>query len=123
MNTNKKITKAMRFEEMANIFTEMNRPDLADFCNKQIELLAKKNVTKDGEKKLTATQKANEDIKADILDCMAEDTAYTITQMIKEFAPISDLSNQKVSALMRQLVADGKVVRTEEKGVAYFIKA
>ena len=123
MNTNKKITKAMRFEEMANIFTEMNRPDLADFCNKQIELLAKKNVTKDGEKKLTATQKANEDIKADILDCMAEDTAYTITQMIKEFAPISDLSNQKVSALMRQLVADGKVVRTEEKGVAYFTKA
>ena len=123
MNTNKKITKAMRFEEMANIFTEMNRPDLADFCHKQIELLAKKNTTKDGEKKLTATQKANEDIKADILDNMAEDTAYTITQMIKEFAPISDLSNQKVSALMRQLVADGKVIRTEEKGVAYFTKA
>lgn len=123
MNTNKKITKAMRFEEMANIFTEMGRTDLADFCNKQIELLAKKNITKDGEKKLTATQKANEDIKADILDAMAENTAYTITQMIKEFAPISDLSNQKVSALMRQLVAEGKVIRTEEKGVAYFTKA
>ena len=123
MNTNKKITKAMRFAEMSKIFTDMGRTDLAEFCDKQIELLAKKNTTKDGEKRMTATQKANEDIKADILDSMADNTAYTITQMIKEFPPISDLSNQKVSALMRQLVADGKVIRTEEKGVAYFTKA
>lgn len=123
MNTNKKITKAMRFTEMSEIFTKMGRTDLAEFCDKQRELLAKKNTTKDGEKRMTATQKANEDIKADILDSMADNTAYTITQMIKEFPPISDLSNQKVSALMRQLVADGKVIRTEEKGVAYFTKA
>lgn len=123
MNTNKKITKAMRFAEMSKIFTDMGRTDLAEFCDKQIELLAKKNTTKDGEKRMTATQKANEDTKADILDSMADNTAYTITQMIKEFSSISDLTNQKVSALMRQLVADGKVVRTEEKGVAYFTKA
>lgn len=123
MNTNKKITKAMRFEEMANIFTEMNRPDLADFCNKQIELLAKKNVTKDGEKKLTATQKANEVIKAEILANMFYDVVYTITDMIKTFECVSECSNQKVSALVRSLVAEGKVIRTEVKGVAYFRKA
>ena len=42
MNTNK-ITKAMRFEEMKNIFTEMNRADLVAFCEHEMELLAKKN--------------------------------------------------------------------------------
>lgn len=123
MNTNKKITKAMRFEEMANIFTEMGRTDLADFCHKQIELLAKKNTTKDGEKKLTAIQKENEGIKAEILDYMLDNTAYTITDMIKGFPCLATFTNQKVSALVRQMVINGKVVRTEKKGVAYFTKA
>ena len=123
MNTNKKITKAMRFEEMANIFTEMNRPDLADFCTKQIELLAKKNTTKDGEKKLTATQKANEAIKTMLYAEMESGKPYTITQMIKELPSVAPFTNQKVASLVRQLVETNLVVRTEEKGVAYFTKA
>ena len=121
MNTNK-ITKAMRFEEMKNIFTEMNRADLVAFCEHEMELLAKKNIKANGEKKLTATQKANEDTKADILDSMEDGKAYTITAMIKEFDAISDLTNQKVSALVSQLVTEKKVIRTTEKGVAYFTK-
>jgi hypothetical protein len=123
MNTNKKITKAMRFEEMANIFTEMNRPDLADFCNKQIELLAKKNTTKDGEKKLTATQKVNEAIKTMLYAEMESGKPYTITQMIKELPSVKDFTNQKVRSLIGQLMDTKLVIRTEEKGVAYFTKA
>ena len=123
MNTNKKITKAMRFEEMKNIFAEMDRADLVEFCEKQIELLAKKNTTKEGEKKLTATQKANEGIKTEILDYMENDRPYTITAMIKEIPCVAEFTNQKVSALVRDLVRNGKVVRTEVKGVAYFTKA
>jgi uncharacterized protein YqeY len=122
MNTNKKITKAMRFEEMANIFTEMNRPDLADFCNKQIELLAKKNTTKDGEKKMTATQVANERIKNELYEAMADDEKYTITEMIKNFPCVALYTNQKVSALVRQMVDAGKLYRYEIKGMAYFGK-
>lgn len=122
MNT-KKITKAMRFEEMANIFTEMGRTDLADFCHKQIELLAKKNVTKDGEKKLTATQKANEAIKTMLYAEMESGKPYTITQMIKELPSVAPFTNQKVASLVRQLVETNLVIRTEEKGVAYFTKA
>ena len=121
MNTNKKITKAMRFEEMANIFTEMGRTDLADFCNKQIELLAKKNVTKDGEKKLTATQKANITIGNHIVDHLANfpDRLFTITDLIKEIPICSDLTNQKVSAIVRNLIGTS-VERIEEKNKAYF---
>ena len=123
MNTNKKITKVMRFEEMANIFTEMNRPDLADFCNKQIELLAKKNTTKDGEKKMTATQKVNEAIKTSLYAEMENGKPYTITQMIKELPSVEPFTNQKVASLVRQLVDINLIIRTEEKGVAYFTKA
>ena len=89
----------------------------------KINLFAKKNTTKDGEKKLTATQKANEGTKAEILDYMEIDRPYTITAMIKEIPCVADFTNQKVSALVRSLVAEGKVIRTEVKGVAYFTKA
>ena len=123
MNTNKKITKAMRFEEMKNIFTEMNRADLVEFCEKQIELLAKKNTTKDGEKKMTATQKANEAIKTMLYAEMESGKSYTITEMIKELPSVMPYTNQKVASLVRQLVETNLVVRTEEKGVAYFTKA
>lgn len=123
MNTNKKITKAMRFEEMKNIFAEMDRADLVEFCEKQIELLAKKNTTKDGEKKLTATQKANEAIKTMLYAEMESGKPYTITEMIKELPSVMPYTNQKVASLVRQLVDTNLVVRTEEKGVAYFTKA
>lgn len=123
MNTTKKITKAMRFAEMSKIFTEMGRPDLAEFCDKQIELLAKKNTTKDGEKRMTATQKANEAIKTMLYAEMESGKRYTITQMIKELPSVASYTNQKVASLVRQLVETNLVTRTEEKGVAYFRKA
>ena len=120
MNTNK-ITKAMRFEEMKNIFTEMNRADLVAFCEHEMELLAKKN-TKDGEKKMTATQKANEAIKTMLYAEMENEKPYTITEMIKELDAVHDCSNQKVRSLVGQLMDSGLIIRTEEKGVAYFTK-
>ena len=51
----------------------------------------------------------------------------TISQMIKEVPIIQELfpdaSNQKISALVRQLVQSLVVERVEVKGVAYFKKA
>lgn len=123
MNTTKKITKAMRFAEMSKIFTDMGRTDLAEFCDKQIELLAKKNTTKDGEKRMTATQKANEAIKTMLYAEMESGKPYTITQMIKELPSVASFTNQKVRSLVGQLIDTKLVIRTEEKGVAYFTKA
>ena len=61
-------------------------------------------------------------IKADILDGMENGKKYTITDLMKEIPACAELSNQRVSALVRQLVADGSVERTEEKRKAYFHK-
>jgi predicted transcriptional regulator len=42
--------------------------------------------------------------------------------MLKELDCVAELTNQKVSALMKQLVEDGSVVKTEDKRKSYFTK-
>lgn len=115
MTNTKKMTKADFFKQiLANYnLTE----DEQNFINHELELLAKKN---SAEKKPTAVQIANDGIKTDILDGMVEGTLYTITDLIKTIPALADLTNQRVSALVRQLIADGKVERIEEKRKAYF---
>ena len=81
--------------------------------------VAKKN---SAERKPTATQKANESYKEAILVYMETGKKYTITELMKGVVELADLSNQRVSALVRQLKEDGLVLREEEKRKAYFSK-
>ena len=60
--------------------------------------------------------------KGAILDFMEVGKKYTISELMKEVVELADLSNQRVSALVRQLKDDGLVERTEEKRKAYFSK-
>lgn len=83
------------------------------------ESISKKN---SAERKPTATQKANEEYKKAILSFMEIGKKYTISELIKEVVELADLSNQRVSALVRQLKDSGLVERTEEKRTAYFSK-
>ena len=79
--------------------------------------IAKKNTA---ERKPTATQKANEEFKSAIASGMESGKAYTITDLIKSVDAISELSNQRVSALLRQLIAEGQVVKTVDKKKSFF---
>ena len=79
-----------------------------------------KHIAKSTSKKMTKTQIENEEIKKDILDFMKENTIYTCGQVEKG---LGLSSTSKASALMTQLKNDGLVIRTVEKGVAYFKKA
>ena len=72
------------------------------------------------ERRPTANQQENAELKFAILDGMEVGKKYTITDLMKSIVEIADLSNQRVSALVRQLKDEGKVVRTEEKRKAYF---
>lgn len=83
------------------------------------ESISKKN---SAERKPTATQKANEGYKEAILSFMEVGKKYTISELMKSVVEIADLSNQRVSALVRQLKESGLVERTEEKRKAYFSK-
>ena len=93
--------------------------DVAGFLNHELELLDRKNTV---DKKPTATQVANEGIKADIkafLDAHKGEK-FTVSALMKSIPAIADASNQKVSSLVRQMVLDGQADRIEDKRKAYF---
>ena len=79
-----------------------------------------KHIAKNGSKKMTKAQVENEEIKGKILDAMEVGKAYTVTEIMKA---VGLESNQKTSALVRQLKESGLVIRSESKGKAYFTKA
>lgn len=123
MNTTKKMTKATAWTIVKGIVENSGHPQSAELVEKienELVLLAKKN---SAEKKPTAQQTANEGIKSAIVNGMVANRAYTITDIIKEVPQCAELTNQRVSALMRQLVESGAVVRTEDKRKAYFTLA
>lgn len=119
MANSTKLTKAQKFEMLKGIKEVAENETLVAFIDHELELLAKKN---SADKKPTANQVANDGIKAEILEGMAEGKLYTITDLIKEIPACADLTNQRVSALVRQLMANGSVERVEEKRKAYFRK-
>ena len=116
MANEKKMTKREMFEQI-----KANYPLTADevaFIDHELELLARKN---SAEKKPTAAQVANEGIKQVILRVLTENGGLmTVTDVQKSCAELSDLSNQRISALLRQMRDDGKVERVEDKRKAYF---
>ena len=73
------------------------------------------------EKKPTANQVANQAIVEGILAEMEEGKLYTITDMIKALPSCAELTNQKVSALIKPLIGVS-IERVEEKRKAYFKK-
>jgi hypothetical protein len=114
--TQKKMTKAQMFAQIKanyNLTDEENA-----FIDHELELLAKKN---SAEKKPTAQQTANKAICDAIVNGMEDGKLYTITDLIKTIPECADLTNQRVSALVRGMI-DVKVERVEEKRKAYFRK-
>lgn len=116
----KKITKREMFEMLLKVEGIVGVEKFENFINHELELLDRKNGSKNG--KPTATQKANEKIKEVILSVMKENTLYTVTELTKKTNEVdgTDYTPNKISALVRQLVADGKITRTEDKRKAYF---
>ena len=113
----KKMTKRAYYEQLKRNYPLTK--DEVEFIDKQIASLDKKN---SGERKPTATQLANEVLKDAILSNMKNGTMYTVTSIIKSVPECNGLSQQKVTAMFRQLVDSGKVNKTTEKGKTYFSK-
>ena len=117
MANTKKFTKRDHYNTLLALDEVKSNPKLVEFIEHELELLDRKN---SADKKPTAQQTANDAIKADILEHMVEGARYTITDIIKSVPSCADLTNQRVSALMRQLKDNVKVVRIEDKRKAYF---
>ena len=115
--TTKKITKREKFEMLMAITEVKANPILSEFIERELELLAKKN---SAEKKPTAQQEENEAIKETILENLT--SRMTISEMQKTIPDLAEYSNQKISALMRQLILEGLVEKVEDKRKSYFSK-
>ena len=114
----KKMTKKDYFNMLKAIPEVAQNEILMNFIDHEIELLEKKNSS---EKKPTATQKANEGLKVVILEVLkAHKDPMTITEIQKADVELGEMSNQRVSALVRQLKDEGLVERIEDKKKAYF---
>ena len=112
---NKKMTKRDYFTAILSKY-DLTADEKA-FVEHELELLAKKN---SAEKKPTAQQVANDALKAVILNVLTENGGLmTITDIQKSAEELADLSNQRISALVRQMVGVS-VERVEDKRKAYF---
>ena len=115
---NKKTTKREYYELIKSKLAD--NAEIVAFCDHEIELLDNRKKTVDGEKKLTPKQKENLALVATILDNMELDTIYSISDMQRKIEVCKELTNQKISSLIRQAMSDGTIERVEVKGKAFF---
>lgn len=102
----------------AEFKTEFTKDEIVAKLTEMIEGLDKKST---GEKKLTDQQIANLGYKTDILAYLADGQAKTATEILKGIPTFpEDMSNQRVTALLRQLILDGKVSKDTVKGKTLF---
>ena len=97
-----------------------NKDAVLEFIDHEVELLGKKRKTQ------TATQKANEGLKENIVNFLTENKGnkYTVTDLIAQVPEFQELevtlTNQKVSALCKQLVDGGDIKKITEKKKSLF---
>jgi hypothetical protein len=122
---NKKMTMTAQYEAIKALLNgetveNYSVEQAVEFIDGRIAQVAKKNAP-GGERKLTKTQLENEGTKGVILEVLSNTTdPVTIADMQKLSTVLGALSNQKITALVSQLVKANAIVRTEEKGKAYF---
>ena len=115
----RKTRKEMFMAIMALEAVQANQ-DFVIFLEKEISKCDRKGVAK----KPTPTQVENEKLKGAILEFLnnQDESRFTVTELTQQVYELEGRTTQKVSALMRQLLLDGLVVRTNEKNKTYFSK-
>lgn len=113
----KTMTKRENFAALRTLAVASKNEELVAFIDHEVELLNKKNSYKST--KPTKTQVENEGTKGIILGVLTSEP-MTISDIQEADETLGALSNQKISALLSQLIEDGKVVKTVVKRKAYF---
>ena len=124
-NNNNKLTNKKALEIAINAVVEHGY-DTADFTTDEIvekleKILAQTEKKNSGERKQTDKQKKNEELGQVILEWLKTQTeGKTVTDMMKEIPELAELSNQKVSSIVKPLKDDGLIQKKIEKGRSYF---
>ena len=119
--TNKKMTNAMALEIAIEVLKETDTEKYTEVVEKLDKMLVQVNKKSSANRKPTATQLENEDLKVKIKEYL-KDTGkkLTVSEMMKEIEGLEELSNQRVTSLVTFLYKEGKIDRVVEKRKAYF---
>lgn len=95
-----------------------------DFTNDEIrEKLADMLTSLENRKastKPTKNQQENETFKSEISNLLSDGKARTVSEIIQEIFPDKELSNQRVSAILRLMIIANQVKKDYIKGKAMF---
>ena len=112
---NTKMTKVEALNAIRTKVTDV--PELVAFCDHELELLAKKS-EKSAEKRAEKADTYNA-IRADVTKVLATaENGLTVTDLIKEGG--FDVSNQKMTYILKAAIADGTVTKATIKGRTYY---
>ena len=103
----KKMTQKEMFNEIITFAQAGNRQDIVEFCKGRIAVLDKKSESRTP----TKTQKENAELAKIILEVLKGSKPMTVTEIQNKNEILGSLNNQKVSAILRNMVKDGTVTR------------
>ena len=119
MTINEQFAELRAIVESANIDAE-KRDRLVTFIDGRIAQVTAKNSKRST--KPTKNQLENIALMDAIYEAMEPGKAYRVSELGKmDF--LADFTINKVNALVRGLKLDGRVIKNEVKGIAYFTKA
>jgi hypothetical protein len=116
----KKKVKRDYFNELLAISEVKTNPDLVAFIEKELDLLARKNSQS---RKPTKDQEENEKLKNAIVELA--DNPITVSEyavLLEKKFPGNRYSPQKVSALMRSLIEENRIVKHTDKKKSLFAR-
>ena len=117
-----KVTKKDYFNALRALVVDTeveNKTALIGFIDNELALLAKK--ANSAKSKPSKAQAENEGIKTAIIAALNDaEKALTITEFQTAYPEFAEYSNQKLSALFKQLVDAGAVEKTVVKKKSYF---
>lgn len=118
----KKITKREKFEMLLQVKEVAENSTLVEFIQHELELLAKKNASSTGDRKPTKIQKENDIYLQELTEyfCNRATEPQTISMIQENVESMTDLSNQKISALLKKLVDSQILVKFVDKKKTYF---
>lgn len=116
------MTKKEMFKNIINLVEngacDATFSEITEFCNHEIELLDKKTSTP---KKPTATQVENESFKSTLVEFFSStNEKKSIKEIQSEVPEVAQLSNQRITHLLTDLVKNGTLTKTYEKKVPYY---
>ena len=115
--TNKKMTKKDYFKMLKGIDKVAENAELVKFIDHELELLDRKN---SADRKLSGNALANVGLREEIIEILSKNPEQLFTATEVQKAMKDEYSNQRISALLKQLKEEGKVEKIQDKRKSYF---